>query len=111
MNKVIALGEFEKKAGRLCRKYRTLLNDIELLIEALESNFDYGVPLGSGLRKIRLGTASKGGGKSGGFRVVTYFVEQTKDGNVVYLVTIFDKSEQSNITKKELLTLLKDELL
>lgn len=31
--------------------------------------------LGAGLYKIRLGSASKGGGKSGGFRAITYYVE------------------------------------
>jgi hypothetical protein len=110
MNKVIALNEFEKHTGRLYRKYRTLLADIDLLIDKLENDHTQGVPLGSGLRKLRLGTESKGGGKSGGFRVVTYFVEQTKEGDVVYLVTIFDKSEEANISKKELLKIIKREL-
>ncbi len=110
MNKVIALAEFEKQTTRLCRKYRTLLNDIDLLIDTLTTDYTHGIPLGAGLRKIRLGTASKGGGKSGGFRVITYFVEQTTEGDIVYLVTIFDKSEESNINKKELLKIIKNQL-
>lgn len=47
--------------------------------------------------------ASKGKGKSGGARVITCFkiVHET-----VYLLTIFDKSEQESITDKELSELL-----
>jgi len=48
---------------------------------------------------------SKGKGKSGGSRVITYVqVLQT----TVYLLSIFDKSEQENISDKELLELIKD---
>jgi len=50
-----------------------------------------------------LAIASKGKGKSGGARVITYiFVEVSK----VFLLTIYDKSEKENITDKELEELL-----
>jgi len=53
---------------------------------------------------IRLAIASKGKGKSGGARVIIYMqVLQT----TVYLLTIYDKSEQENIPDKELEELLK----
>lgn len=47
---------------------------------------------------------SKGKGKSGGARVITYLV--TED-NEVYLVYIYDKSQLENITKEQIMELLK----
>ncbi len=59
--------------------------------------------MGRGCYKIRLSIASKGKGRSGGARVVTcvYAVEE-----IVWLLTIFDKSEKSNISDKELKALV-----
>ena len=53
---------------------------------------------------IRMPIASKGKGKSGGARVITCFKFVH---NTVFLLTIFDKSEQENISDKELKELLK----
>ena len=66
-----------------------------------------GTSLGGGLFKIRLGTKSKGGGKSGGFRIITYLVHETEEGTDVYLVTIYDKSEEDSIEKNGLLALVR----
>ena len=60
--------------------------------------------LGNDCYKIRMAIASKGKGKSGGARVITCF--KIMHGTV-YLLTIFDKSEQENIPDKELRELLK----
>ena len=56
-----------------------------------------GTPLGNNTYKIRLAIKSKGKGKSGGARVITYVV--TED-NEVYLLTIYDKSEFDNVDDK-----------
>jgi hypothetical protein len=50
-----------------------------------------------------LSIASKGKGKSGGARVITNILVSD---SVVYLLTIYDKSEKENITNKELQELL-----
>lgn len=104
------LPNFERRLKRLARKFRSLGDEVEALLERLEAQPVQGFSLGNGLYKIRLGSASKGGGKRGGFRVVTYYVEQTAEGEVVYLVTIYDKSEEANILKTDLLNTLKEEL-
>lgn len=39
---------------------------------------------------------------------MTYYVEQVGDEEVVYLVTIYDKSEEDNIRREELLDIVKD---
>ncbi len=57
-----------------------------------------------------MASESKGKGKSGGFRIITYFVDESKNDQTVYLVTIYDKSEQSTIVKKDLLKIVTTEL-
>ena len=60
--------------------------------------------MGNNCFKIRLSIASKGKGKSGGGRIIT-FVKVLE--TTVYLLTIYDKSEQENINDKDLEELLK----
>jgi hypothetical protein len=50
-----------------------------------------------------LGIASKGKGKSGGARVITYFAVTESN---VFLLSIYDKSEKEDIDDKELLRIL-----
>jgi len=66
-----------------------------------------GVPLGHNCYKIRLAIKSKGKGKSGGARIITYLVNKDK---TVFLLTIFDKAEKENLTPGELQELLKEVL-
>ncbi|MDG2522586.1 type II toxin-antitoxin system RelE/ParE family toxin [Caulobacter segnis] len=49
-----------------------------------------------GCRKSRL--AGRGKGKSGGFRVITFFAG---DNFPVFLLTVFGKGEKANLTKAE----------
>jgi len=48
---------------------------------------------------------SKGKGKSGGARIITYLVVSQE---IVYLLSVYDKTEKENLTDKELLELLKN---
>ena len=68
-----------------------------------------GVSYGSNIYKIRLADNSKGKGKSGGFRVITYVIEETSDATNIYLITIFDKSEEASIDKDDIKEILKSE--
>ena len=61
--------------------------------------------MGNNLFKIRLAIESKNKGKSGGARVIYFFLSEE---NEIYLVHIFDKSEFENIPKKFLLQILKN---
>ncbi|MFN0049487.1 MAG: type II toxin-antitoxin system RelE/ParE family toxin [Cytophagales bacterium] len=58
-----------------------------------------GIYLGKNCDKLRISIATKGKGKSGGARVITYvkIVE-----NTVYLLSIYDKSEKENLLNGEL---------
>ena len=63
--------EFKRQFRRLSKKYRSLIDDLEIFQKELQENPLQGVDLGSGVRKIRMTIASKGKGKSGGARVLT----------------------------------------
>ena len=54
--------------------------------------------------KIRMAISSKGKGKSGGARVITYVYIQDE---TVYLLSIYDKSEEQTISDKEIRDLIK----
>lgn len=112
MNKQVrTLDEFNRRLKRLQQKFRTLKGELTKLGEELaDGDQRPGASMGNGLYKIRLSSASKGGGKRGGFRVITYYIEQTADGEVLYLVTIYDKFEEANILKTDLLNTIKQEL-
>ncbi|HET6254480.1 MAG TPA: type II toxin-antitoxin system RelE/ParE family toxin [Puia sp.] len=74
------------------------------LLDILEEDPEQGTPLGNHCFKIRIAIASKGKGKSGGARVIIHVVVTDK---VVFLLDIYDKSEQDSVSEKELAALLK----
>ena len=78
--------------------------DLQELTKILKERPDSGINLGLGIHKILMAITSKGKGKSGGARVITYLV--TED-NEVYLVYIYDKTQLENITKEQIIELLK----
>ena len=90
---------FDKQFKRLATRYPSLKNDLIKLIESLAGNPKQGKALGNNFYKIRLSIASKGRGKSGGARIITYIkISETS----IFLTSIYDKSENSNISEKEL---------
>lgn len=88
---------FEKQLKRLVKKIPSLKKEFTQLIILLKENPKQGTSIGNNCYKIRLAIASKG--KSGGARVITH-IQITN--SVIYLFSIYDKSEQSDISDKEL---------
>lgn len=87
-------------------KYKSIISDLDTLREELTNNPFIGSDLGKGLRKVRMSIASKGKGKRGGARVITYNILKFEDKIHIVLLTIYDKSEQESISDKELLRLM-----
>ncbi|GAB2570263.1 type II toxin-antitoxin system RelE family toxin [Spirosoma areae] len=73
--KVEASGRFDRDIKKLAKKYKSLKNELAELINSLEENPTQGTSLGQNCYKIRLAIRSKGTGKRGGSRVVTYVVK------------------------------------
>ncbi|SDE63722.1 hypothetical protein SAMN04487996_10687 [Dyadobacter soli] len=90
---------FETEFKQLSKKYPSLSKEVFELILFLESNPTHGIPLGLGCYKLRLAIKSKGKGKSGGARVITYVQVTSKS---VRLLSIYDKSELDSIKISEL---------
>jgi len=101
---VIPTPDFKKLFKKLAKKYPSLKADLQQLINMLAEEPKTGIDLGQGIHKIRMAISSKGKGKSGGSRVITFLV--TED-NEVYLVHIYDKSQLDNITKDQIIEMLK----
>lgn len=95
--------QFQKDLKKLAKKYRSILLDVENLLVKLTENPTLGTALGKDCYKIRLAVSSKRKGKRGGTRVISY-AKIVQDHLV--LLTIYDKSEKSDITDKELQALL-----
>ena len=66
-----------------------------------------GVDLGKGLRKVRMAVTSKGKGKSGGVRIITFLMIKNGDDITIELLDVYDKSETASLSDKELRNLLK----
>ena len=106
---------FRSELKPLLKKYHSLSNDLIELETELIQNPHLGTPLGKGVFKIRLKISSKGKGKSGGARVIT-FIESSvmaiterssPQETTVNLLSIYDKSDIGNISDKELKNLIK----
>ncbi|MDO7852372.1 type II toxin-antitoxin system RelE/ParE family toxin [Hymenobacter convexus] len=102
---VIATDRFERNIRRFRKKYASADDDYERLLDELESNPSLGEALGRDCFKVRMRIKSKNAGKSGGARVITCV---KIIGQKVYLLTIYDKSEQATITDNERDELLKE---
>lgn len=94
---------FEKKLKNLAKKHRSIKKDLLELLKKLSTDPRMGVEVFDNCFKIRMAISSKGKGKSAGARVITYF--QVKE-DTIYLVFIYDKSEQSTIKESEIKDLL-----
>ena len=105
--KITVTPDFLREMKRLSKRYRSLKNDLAGLGEELYQNPYLGTDLGHRLRKVRLAITSKGKGKSGGVRVITYIVILAQTETEVKLITIYDKSERENISDAELLDILR----
>ena len=93
------LDEFERRAKTLRKKYPSFESDYDAFLDELEANPFCGEPLGHHTYKCRMSIASKGKGKSGGARVLTYNLqEQGEDDILITLMTIYDKSEMENVS-------------
>lgn len=72
--------------------------EVEILVDYLARNPMAGDEMKGtgGCRKVRV--AGRGKGKSGGYRVITFF---TGDHLPVFLITVFGKGERANLSKRE----------
>ena len=87
---------FKKDIKHLGKRYPSIVDDYAHLLEELEANPNL----------IRMAIVSKGRGKSGGARVITFSVIISVEETEVNLLTIYDKSERESINCAEIEQLL-----
>ena len=102
------LPEFERRAKALAKKYKSFVKDYDTFLDSMSANPFQGKPLGNGVYKTRMAITSKGKGKSGGARVLTYnLTMENNDMVVVTLMSVYDKSEISNVKETYIDSLVK----
>jgi len=103
--KVDTTPNFEREAKKLFKKYNSLKEELLILIDELETNPSKGIKLGEKIYKIRIAIKSKGKGKRGGGRILTYFKVSNE---TVYLLAIYSKGEKDDVSDKEVKQLIKE---
>ena len=104
--RIETIPRFEKDVKKLKKKFPNIKKDLMDFIRVLSENPETGVPLGKNIFKARIPNSSIPTGKSGGFRVITYY----EVGDTVYLVTIYSKTEQDTILTEKLKRIVEEEV-
>ncbi|MEK0181454.1 type II toxin-antitoxin system RelE/ParE family toxin [Microcoleus anatoxicus] len=98
---VEAAPTFTKNLRNLAKKYRSIRNDIQPVIEQLEQGElpgDRISGIGYDVFKVRVRNSDIQKGKSGGYRLIYYL----KTENGIILLTVYTKSAQADIPADEL---------
>jgi mRNA-degrading endonuclease RelE of RelBE toxin-antitoxin system len=103
--KIRVTSRFEREAKKLKKKYKSIPQDLRGLYEQLLENPETGTPLGNGVYKIRMAIASTGKGKRGGARIISHVL---KIEEYIYLIAIYSKGQQDDISDKEILKALEE---
>lgn len=103
------LPEFERRAKNMAKKYKSFVKDYDILLNSLEKEPFQGVSLGNGVYKTRMAINSKGKGKSGGARVLTYNMKRVSpEMLVITFLSIFDKGEIENVSNSYIKSLISE---
>ena len=110
---VVISDNFRKEAKKYLKKFRSLKEELLDFEKSLHENPKQGTKLTDTTYKVRLASKSKGKGKSGGFRIITYLVEIVENEDIenqviVTLLSIYDKSETSTLSESDITSLIED---
>jgi mRNA-degrading endonuclease RelE of RelBE toxin-antitoxin system len=104
--RIETIPRFEKNVKKLKKKFPKIKTDLVDFVTELSNNPELGIHLGENIFKVRIQNSSIPTGKSGGFRVITYY----KTDDILYLVTIYSKTEQDNILTNKLKKIVSEEI-
>lgn len=106
---ILTLPEFDKAFKMMLKKYPSIKKDISDFKTGLLNGKNLGVDLGGNIRKVRMQIESKGTGKRGGARIITYTMFLSVESKNIILVTMYEKGKQESIPIKEIKAILKSE--
>jgi len=104
--KIIPTEYFKQQVRELIKAYPNIKKDLKELTSMLKENPKIGKPLGKKVYKIRLKNTDLSRGKSGGYRVITYVIDEQQK---IRILTIYAKPRKANITDKEIMAILQKE--
>ena len=104
--KIETIPRFDKDVKKLKKRFPKIKDDLALLLDELSKNPQLGTHLENSIFKVRLQNSSIPTGKSGGYRIITYYVKD----KVLYLVTMYSKKDTDTIITEKLKEIIKNEL-
>jgi len=99
--------EFKRNLRGLAKKYPHIRSDVQPIIEQIQRGEFIGDQVkGTGytIFKVRIRNSDVSRGKSGGYRVIYYL----RTATAVILVTIYSKTEQSDISAAKIRNILSE---
>ena len=106
--RVVLTRPFKHSVKKLAKRYAHVKEDVRTAVEVLLQTPSLGVviPGGSGVRKLRVRNTDLQKGKSAGYRLLYYVVDEPT--GIIYLLLLYAKSDRSDITRRELEELLNE---
>ncbi|MEW5766989.1 MAG: hypothetical protein AB1797_05090 [bacterium] len=104
--KAIPTEYFKKQVRILHKSYPHIKTDLLELSRILKENPKTGTAFGKGIYKIRLKSSDVSKGKSGGYRIITYVVDEEQK---IWLLTIYLNPKKATITDEEIMWIIERE--
>ncbi|NCJ06559.1 type II toxin-antitoxin system RelE/ParE family toxin [Synechococcales cyanobacterium C] len=104
---IIALPALTRNIRTLKKKYRSILEDIQPVINQLENGETPGDQvsgIGYPVFKVRIKNTDVQKGKSGGYRLIYYLKTTTS----ILLLTLYTKSDQDDVSAEDLRSIIED---
>ena len=100
------INSFRKDLKKLAKRYKNIKKDYEKLLFLLSNNNpkEIGISIGHHCYKLRLKNSDIQKGKSGGYRVIYFYIED----DTITLISIYSKSDLANIEENEIIERLKE---
>lgn len=95
--KIITSEYVDKEIKRLSKRYKSFKADLIEFQQELLENPNQGVEIAPNIRKVRMAISSKGRGKSGGARVITFNALVSEVEGTLALLLIYDKADSSSV--------------
>lgn len=100
--------DFAKETKRLAKKYPSFKQDYKEFLDSIKENPLQGDEITKNIRKIRMAIKSKGKGKSGGARVITFNILTDVQNGQVVLLLIYDKEDASTVKTNVVKQIVRD---
>lgn len=101
--RIIITPNFAKELKNLAKRHTSIKADLIILSQSLTEMPTQGIEVFKNCYKIRFAIRSKGRGKSGGGRLITFIQVQNE---CIYLLSIYDKSDKETVSDQILKYLL-----